>query len=297
MDIRTLRLFLHLCKSLNFSRTSENMHMSPSTLSRSIQRLEQELGTTLFERDNRQVNLTQAGQEFKQFAEHTLQEWQNLKNTLSSKQAFLSGTLRIYCSVTAAYSHLPSLLDNFRKMNPLVDIVLNTGDAANAVNIIQQNQADIAIAALPHAFPDKLHFTSIDLIPLSIICPKISCLTTELLSQKIIPWQQLPLIVPEHGPGRHRINKWLKDMKINGNIYAQVSGYEAMTSMVALGCGISLIPNAVIDNSPVKNRIKSIKSPITIPPFQLGCCCQKKHVNDAIINAFLTITKENIFPK
>ena len=44
MDIRNAQLFLHLATSLNFARTSEQMYVSPSTLSRVIQRLEEELG-------------------------------------------------------------------------------------------------------------------------------------------------------------------------------------------------------------------------------------------------------------
>ncbi len=45
----------------------------------------------------------------------------------------LSGELRLFCSVTAAYSHLPPILDRFRAEHPQVEIKLDTGDAADAV--------------------------------------------------------------------------------------------------------------------------------------------------------------------
>lgn len=67
MDIRTLKLYLHLCDSLHFAKTAEQMHVSPSTLSRALQRLEEEVNAKLFERDNRSVTLTHAGREFKLF--------------------------------------------------------------------------------------------------------------------------------------------------------------------------------------------------------------------------------------
>ena len=51
MDIRSLQLFLSLTETLNFSRTAEQRHMSLSTVSRSLQRLEAELGQRLFERE------------------------------------------------------------------------------------------------------------------------------------------------------------------------------------------------------------------------------------------------------
>ncbi|MCO6524626.1 MAG: LysR family transcriptional regulator, partial [Candidatus Schmidhempelia sp.] len=55
MKIRDLQLFLHLCETNNFSTTAKAMYISPSTLSRQIQRLEDKLGQTLFIRDNRSV--------------------------------------------------------------------------------------------------------------------------------------------------------------------------------------------------------------------------------------------------
>ena len=61
MDLRNLELFLHLADSLHFGKSADAMAVSPSTLSRAIQRLEQETGCVLFERDNRSVRLTPAG--------------------------------------------------------------------------------------------------------------------------------------------------------------------------------------------------------------------------------------------
>lgn len=63
MDLRDLKTFLHLAESRHFGRSARAMHVSPSTLSRQIQRLEEDLGQPLFVRDNRTVTLTEAGEE------------------------------------------------------------------------------------------------------------------------------------------------------------------------------------------------------------------------------------------
>lgn len=65
MDIQELRLFLHLAESCHFGKTAAAMYISPSTLSRQIQRLEESLGHPLFLRDNRTVQLTAAGEQLK----------------------------------------------------------------------------------------------------------------------------------------------------------------------------------------------------------------------------------------
>ncbi|VTR27269.1 Cyn operon transcriptional activator [Serratia fonticola] len=111
MDLRDLKLFLHLAESHHFGRTAKAMHVSPSTLSRQIQRLEETLGQSLFLRDNRTVELTDAGEQLKVFAQQTLLQYQQLKHSLGQHGPSLSGELRLFCSVTAAYSHLPPILD------------------------------------------------------------------------------------------------------------------------------------------------------------------------------------------
>ncbi|MBT1445418.1 HTH-type transcriptional activator IlvY [Shewanella sp. JM162201] len=287
MDIREIKLFLSLCDTLQFARTAEQMHVSPSTLSRAMQRLEEDAGTRLFERDNRSVSLTPAGVEFRQFAQDTVNGWEQLRSRIDPNQLQLKGRLNLYCSVTAAYSHLPKMLDKFRREHPLVEIVLSTGDAAHAVSEVQQNRADIAIAALPESFPENLHFAPIETIPLTLIAPQVHCRAKELLAEASIQWDRLPFILQEHGPGRRRADAWFRAMGINPNIYAKVSGHEAIVSMVALGCGVSITPEVVIQHSPVRDRIALIPSPVPIAPFELGCCCKGKRLDDPLIAAFL----------
>ena len=65
MDFRTLSLFTHLAHTLHFANTANQMAVSPSTLSRTMQRLEQETGCALFERDKPgSVVLTNEGKRF-----------------------------------------------------------------------------------------------------------------------------------------------------------------------------------------------------------------------------------------
>ncbi|MGK4430477.1 LysR family transcriptional regulator, partial [Yersinia enterocolitica] len=118
MDLRDLKLFLHLAESRHFGRSAKAMHVSPSTLSRQIQRLEETIGQPLFLRDNRTVQLTDAGTQLKAFAQQTLLQYQQLRHALGQHGPSLSGELRLFCSVTAAYSHLPPILDRFRARHP-----------------------------------------------------------------------------------------------------------------------------------------------------------------------------------
>ncbi|AJI94893.1 bacterial regulatory helix-turn-helix, lysR family protein [Yersinia ruckeri] len=289
MDLRDLKLFLHLAESCHFGRSAKAMHVSPSTLSRQIQRLEETIGQPLFLRDNRTVQLTDAGTQLKIFAQQTLLQYQQLRHALGQHGPSLSGELRLFCSVTAAYSHLPPILDRFRAEHPLVEIKLTTGDAADAVDKVQSNEADLGIAGRPEVLPNTVEFTQIGEIPLVLIAPALSCTVRSQVAEAHPDWANIPFILPEHGPSRKRIDLWFRRHRItNPMIYATVSGHEAIVSMVALGCGIALIPEVVVENSPepVRSRISLLDNISLVEPFELGVCVQKKRLNEPLIEAF-----------
>ncbi len=297
MDIRDLKLFLHLAESCHFGRTSKAMHVSPSTLSRQIQRIEDQLGHPLFIRDNRSVKLTQAGEHLKQFAQQTLLQYQQLQHVLNQQSPSLTGELRLFCSVTAAYSHLPEILDKFRALHPLVEIKLTTGDAADAVDKVETQEADLGIAGKPERLPDNVQFTKIGEIPLVLIAPALPCAVRTMATDEQPDWTTIPFILPEHGPSRKRIELWFRRHNItNPMIYATVSGHEAIVSMVALGCGIALIPSVVVDNSPepVRSRILQLDNISLVEPFELGVCLLSKRLHEPLIKSFWQLLPENL---
>ncbi len=287
MEFNDLYIFLHLAESRNFSKTAAQNHMSPSTLSRQIQRMEEELEQMLFLRDNRQVSLTPAGERFLPFARQHWQQWQQLKQQLRSEQEELRGELKLFCSVTAAYSHLPQVLEKFRVRYPKVEIQLTTGDPASALQQLQSQQADLVLAGRPFNVPHNIMFHYIDDIALSLIAPRIACVATQLLQQDPIDWTQIPFILPVEGPARQRIDQWFRQKQIkHPKIYATVAGHEGIVPMVALGCGLALLPDVVIKNSPMNTQVSSLTLDVPVEPFELGVCVQRKSLELPLVKAF-----------
>ncbi|MBD1576067.1 MULTISPECIES: HTH-type transcriptional activator IlvY [Vibrio] len=290
MNIKSLNLFVHLCSSQSFSKTAAAMHISPSALSRQIQKLEDEVGQRLLTRDNRSVELTNAGKRLLPVATNITGDWGQFCHAMQGKEQTLSGEIRLFCSVTASFSHLPELLSDFRLAYPNIELKLSTGDPAQAINKLMTDEADIVISAMPTQLPARLVFETIGEIPLSVIAPtNLSSFSHEL--QKEQPnWDQIPFIIPAAGTARDRSNTWFKDMKIKPNIYAQVSGHEGVLSMVALGLGVGITPDVVINNSPVKDKIQRLKV-ASIKPFKLGICCQKSQLDNPLINALWQVSQ------
>ncbi|KOO02956.1 HTH-type transcriptional activator IlvY [Vibrio nereis] len=290
MNIKSLQLFIHLCDSKSFAKTASAMHISPSALSRQIQKLEAETGQGLFVRDNRSVELTPAAKKLLPVALRIIGEWQAYNSQLKGMEEELKGEIRLFCSVTASYSHLPNLLTEFRIQHPFIELKLQTGDPATAIERVMADDVDVAISALPEQLPSRIEFETISEIPLSVIAPVgVSHFVDELQKEKP-DWSAIPFIVPESGTARGRANAWFKKMKIKPKIYAQISGHEAIVSMVALGCGVGIAPDVVINNSPVKEKIQRLKV-APIRPFKLGVCCKRSQLDNPLVQALWKVAQ------
>ncbi|HCP56320.1 MULTISPECIES: HTH-type transcriptional activator IlvY [Pseudomonas] len=288
MNSHSLILFLSLADNLHFGKTSREHHVSPSALSRSIKQLEDELGTQLFLRDNRSVRLTREGQQFREYATEVISGWQTMRQSFKQDQLILQGELSLYCSVTASYSFLYDILSSFRQEYPRIEMKLHTGDAAKAVERIQEGLEDIAIGARPDSLPTGVAFQPIARSALRFIGPQSPQLLTEeqVKHPSAASWRDVPMILSEEGLARTRTDRWLKNHSIKPRIYAQVSGNEAIVSMVSLGFGIGVVPQIVLDNSPLSARIRTydIQPPLTA--YDIGLFALEKHLKEPLINAF-----------
>lgn len=284
MDIRALTIFNHLAHSLHFGRTSRACNLSPSALTRTIQRLEEELGQPLLHRDNRKVSLTPAGIVFKRYAEEMEQRWQLLMQELGDETR-LHGEISLYCSVTAATSILPAILGAFRRLHAEVQIKLQTGDAAEALERLNNRTAQVTIAALPEQLPESVVFIELARTPLLFIVPEAGGLPV-LDGHGGIDWSNTPVILAEQGLSRIRIDRWFREKNIQPNIYAEVAGNEALLAMVGLGCGVGVVPELVLEKSPLRDRVQI--SPITpeLAPFIIGACTHQRYLSNPVIQAF-----------
>ncbi len=285
MDIRELKLFLHLAETLHFGRTSQACNITPSGLTRAVQRLEAELDIPLFVRDNRYVALTPAGKILQTYAEEAIERFNELQNSLAG-DSVLRGELSIYCSVTAILSFLPEILGKFRETYPEVHINLQTGDAAMALAKLQNGEVDVTIAALPDKRPLKLEFIKIIETPLIFIAPARFPETVRSTADREIDWPRTPLIIAERGLSRTRVLRWFTDKKIQPHIYAQVAGNEAIITMVSLGCGIGIVPELVLKISPLQDQVIILDKVPRLKPFSVGICTIGKNRSNPIVQAF-----------
>lgn len=287
MDYDALRLFLHLSETLHFGRTSEACHISPSALSRLVQRLERDVGWPLFERDRRTVKLTREGHRFAAHARETLDRWRALHDSLKGQEQRLDGAISIFASVTACQSFLPRLLSAFRQSYPDIHIQLETGHAADALERLRRGTVDVTVAALPDRIPAALAARVLLYTPLVFVVPASVCEVAGIVARAPVPWPEVPIVLPASGLARQSADRWFRRRRINPRIYSEVAGNEAILSLVSLGCGVGIVPKLVIDRSPLRTEVRALDVDPAIGEFRVGLCTERKHLRSSpIVRAF-----------
>ena len=289
MDIRELQLFLKLSETLHYTKTSHIMAISPSALSRTIQRMEDQVGQKLFFRDNRGVVLTPAGSRFRDYALSVLEDWQILQNDLSEESRDVKGELILYSSVTGCYTILPELLERCRQEYPGIHINLKTGSAEDAVSMVMGGMVDVAVAAEPDSLPENLVFLNVTSTPLELIAPVQRCQLSDHLDQGGSKWHDLPLVLPEKGLARKRLDRLFRNLQIRPEIYSEVDGNEAILAMVSLGLGLGVIPALVRENSPFQDRVRVLPDRLELEPYHVGICVNRRKSQTPVLRAFSSL--------
>ncbi len=253
MNFYELEAFVTLAKTLHFGKTASKLNMSPSALSRVINRLEEEAGVSLVDRTNRQVILTQQGIVFEKYAQDMLNKKKELTEKLSGHGDQVEGVLPVYASVTACYSILPDFIKRLTARYPGIQLSVETGDPAGAVTAVKENRALLAVGAIPENGLTSMDTVSVVKTPLVYAASKKGPYTKlEGSPQDIL--STVPLVLPKTGLARSRFDKWIKSRNVKPIIAAETEGNEAILAIAQLGLGIGLVPQIVLENGLFKDE-------------------------------------------
>jgi LysR family transcriptional regulator, positive regulator for ilvC len=271
-----LAAFLHVAETLRFARSAKALHMSPSALTRSIQRVEAELGQPVFQRSKRTVTLTRAGEILREHARAQLAAHARLLEALAAEERVPTGELRIACTVTACHSVLPRLFARCRERYPGIHLQVSTSDASRCLERLDDDEVDVAVVPEPDAPPAELRFIRLAHTELAFVAPSTD---KELARRAALGgehWQGLPVVLPRRGLERERADAWFARHRVEPAIYAEVEGNEALLAMVALGCGVGIVPELVRKESSLRGRITEVS--VRDPPrgYHVALCAKAR---------------------
>ncbi|MGO4542878.1 LysR family transcriptional regulator [Paenibacillus sp. 2TAB19] len=146
MELLQLQYFLEVARLEHVTEAARSLHVTQSSLSKTIQRLEEDLGVPLFDRMGRRLRLNEFGSTFLRRAERALFELEQGKQELSDLASPEHGTLEL--AVTTA-STLPNILREFRKKRPTIQFHVQMLTTEEMVTRLQRGEVDYCLSSPP----------------------------------------------------------------------------------------------------------------------------------------------------
>jgi DNA-binding transcriptional LysR family regulator len=169
VELRHLRAFVALAQELHFTRAAERLHLAQQAVSAQIRQLEDELGTALFVRTTRHVELTDAGRTLLSHAEPLLGALTTaLEQTVRASAGEL-GRLAICYTPTVTDEALPILVDELHRRYPSVRLRTCEMWQAESVDAVNTGRFDIGMARCPVDLGEELECISIRDEPMGLI--------------------------------------------------------------------------------------------------------------------------------
>lgn len=170
MELRQLRYFVTVAKTLNFSEAAKSLFITQGTLSQQIKQLEDELGCDLFVRSSHSVSLTEAGAEMLPLAQSTLEDSAECFQRISDLKKGVAGTLNIGLT-TSFRGILNNALKIYLKEYPNVKLDIDYNNIGELVSMLEAHEIDFFIA-----FKSAVQYDEIETFPIldSELCAVMS---------------------------------------------------------------------------------------------------------------------------
>ena len=149
MHAAVLRYFEAVAEEGSIRRASERLHISPSAVDRQILKLEDHLGTPLFERRPNGMRLTDAGQLVLRHARTTLHDFARLRGDIDNLRGVVSGEVTIATLDSLTVHFLPEAVARFISVHPAVQIRVIALDPVETMHSVAQGNADLGLTFSP----------------------------------------------------------------------------------------------------------------------------------------------------
>lgn len=198
MELRVLRYFLTVAKEQSFTKAAEQLHITQPTLSRQLASLEDELGTTLFNRGGHSVTLTDAGLLLKRRALEIIDLEDKIVDEFTANEGAIEGVITIGCGEFAAVETLAKIIGNYKEKYPMVQIVLHTGTADTIFEMMNKGLVDIGLFLQPVSIEGAAKYWRDNILIQKKLHPEIK-------SSTVIAWRR-------HIPYSKAINLFIEEI-------------------------------------------------------------------------------------
>jgi DNA-binding transcriptional LysR family regulator len=259
MDLQQLRVFRAVAKLRGFTRASDQLELSQSTVSQHIKELELELGCPLFLRVGKKIYVTEAGNLLLTSVERIFTELKNAEMSVRELGAIKRGTVRLGVGATTLTYQLPKVLGEYKYKYPDIELIVITGTTESLLIQVASQAVDLAIVMQHVDTPANVLITPLEPEELVIILNSGHPLARK-VSLDPADLKNLSFILYESNTAMQSlIESFLIEMGVAPKISMQLENIEAIKSLVRAGLGASIVPFCCVRSTAQTALIKVMR--------------------------------------
>ena len=245
-ELRQLRYFLAVAEELHFRRAAERLHIAQPALSRQIQQLEAIIGIRLFERTNRKVMLTEAGEVFYSEAKTIFEHIDSA--IYKTQRAALGewGEVKLTFTAPAMSTVLPSILRTYKRNFPKIKVTLTELSTFAQIEALKTGEADCGFFH-PTTTISNITVTEVFSEPIGIVVPKSHPLATRKKVRLVDFGDDSFILFPRtYNPYLYdHIITICQQVGFSPNIVEEISPRSNAISLVAAEMGITFLSQSL----------------------------------------------------
>ncbi|MBD2101000.1 LysR family transcriptional regulator [Leptolyngbya sp. FACHB-261] len=290
-QIGDLVMFVQAAQQLSFSVAARQLGLSPSSVSRAVQRLEERLKARLFNRSTRSIALTEDGSVFYDYCRQILSDLEEAELVLSQSRSHPRGTLRIGLTVALGRLYITPALPHFTAQYPDLNLDITLGD--RRADLIEEGID--AVVRVGHTPDSRLVIR-----PLAIarffVCATPAYLARHGEPQTLADLQHhncLNLVLPQTG----RVRDWVFQHKgqelhlaVDGNFRCDHA--EALLEAALAHAGLIQLYNFLVNPAIIRGELKPVLESYTVPGFPISVLYPHKRHLSAKVHVFVEFMTE-----
>lgn len=239
MDLRKLEIFVAVARTGSFSAAGEMLHMAQPAVSIAVQRLEQELGLTLFDRSGRRTALTVEGRGLLPRAEGLLEQAAALQQSASAMAGLLQGEVSLACPSMLATYFLPQLLAGFLTEHPGLTASVTQAGTGRIEEMLLDGEIEIGVTTAASEHP------ALELLPLvteqMVVCVAADHPWASRRQLRVSDLQGVPMVVYESGYFiRRQLDALCRSHGVQPELRLQSNFLPLLVRMVRQGLGVTV---------------------------------------------------------
>ena len=244
MEMHQVRYFLAVCRTLNFTKAAEECNVAQPSLTRAIQKLEEEFGGLLFNRERANTHLTELGRAMLPHLERTFEAAQTAKQLASGFKKGEIAHLRLGVANSVASQVLAAVLKGVRDGVPNFELSLGAGCQSALIDEALEGELDLVVLGHDKDLPERLRSWTLFRENVRLIMPAAHALAGA-ETVRLADLDNADFIERTQCAACERLRELCTAAGVRLNFRHRATSEEQLQNLVQAGFGLGLVPQSV----------------------------------------------------